>query len=179
MTNFNDLFFLDMDTMRWEEVTAANGIENSETWPKPLWLHSLTMVSPKAALLFGGDADENINNCWMLNIEECVSRTGIANIWTQREHQEHDGRYMHKAVLEPGSKRVWVLGGLSDVSGDGDEIADHIRELAVLVSPLKALALECAANHFEKLAPEVQGLPKTDTLRRAIEAKARRKYVIS
>ena len=171
----NDIFFLDMDTMKWEYVSPANGLVNSEKWPKYRSRHSLTMVSPKAAVLFGGTAGVMFNDCWLLNIDECISKSGTKDIWTRYEFRQYDLLEFHKAILEPSSRRVWMLGGTSYISNP--KCTDNIRELTITVPPLKTLALESAAKNLEKLAPELLDLPKT--LQRSVEAKASRKYVIS
>ena len=176
LTCSNELYFLDMLTMKWEVVYPSKDAIRSEKWPTTRSSHSFTVVSPKEAVLFGGSDNKQVmSDCWFLNIEECISKAGVNAIWTRYEHHKYDGWEGHKAILEPSSHRVWILGGYSP----WPENTDHIRELTVSAPPLKALALESAAAYFEKLVPEIQDLPQTDALRRAVEAKAARRYVIS
>ena len=105
-----------------------------------------------------------------------MSRGRAEGIWTQCVgHGGHGGRGNHVAIQEPISKRVWLVGGLVTRG----QISDQIRELTFMAPPLKILALESTAKNIQKLAPQIEELPKKDPLRRSVEAKAQRKYKIT
>ena len=68
----NDLYTLDMVSLRWTEVhpsspTAARGL------PEPRAGHSMTQVSSDAAVLFGGfHPPQPSRDCWLLNIAKVL-----------------------------------------------------------------------------------------------------------
>ena len=82
---------------------------------------------------------------------------------------------MHKAIQEPNSQRLWILGGLDE----NNQFTNHISALTLTTPSLKVLAMEKVATHVDVLATELAKLPKTDILRRSVEAMAQDKYVIS
>ena len=174
----NDLYFLDIETMTWQVVNNPTLPTTSDLWPEPRAQHSLTLISREAAVLFGGYnfiRRKTMGDCWLLSVE-CILNGQIEYIWTRCKHHENNTRRdSHKAVQEPSTRRVWLTGGFKGLC----QHADHIRELTFTAPPLKDLALESAAEHFEKLAPEIQELPKKDVLRQAIESKAQQKLMIT
>ena len=190
----NDLHFLDMVTMKWELVHHHDPV--SDMNPEPRAYHSLTRISSKAAVLFGGFntgsfhwwIDGSFRDCWHLNIGNCVAQEGedeqaewrrMYDIWTYAYgHADQGWRSSHRAVQEPNSRRIWMIGGVSEVGLD-DEKVDHIRELTFAAPSLKVLALESVAGNYKKLESEIRDLPETFVLRQGIEAKAARKYTIS
>ena len=82
---------------------------------------------------------------------------------------------MHKAIQEPNSQRLWILGGLDE----NKQFTNHISALTFTTQSLKVLAMERVATNVDVLATELEKLPKTDILRRSVEAMAQDKYVIS
>lgn len=189
---YNDLFYLDMDTMKWEAVHANTDAISSEMWPKARKGHSLTAISSETAVLFGGSFDygTSFGDCWLLNIGECTSKGKVEDIWTKCTKKELEGlcRTFHEAVREPNSGRVWIIGGCEGNNFDNFNLvnsektilcADHVREIAFSAPPLKVLALESAANNYEKLVPAIMELPDSSTLRLSVVGKARRKYLIT
>ena len=124
----------------------------------------------------------------MLNVEECLSGGNARDIWTRCEHHEEGlGHSRHSAVLEPVSKRVWIVGSYGRTADGGFCLPDHVQELAFQAPPLKILALESSAKNIKKLRSQIEELPESDPLllftifdmRRSIEAKAQRKYKIT
>ena len=189
--HFYDLHILDMDTMVWDVITPT-----SENWPTNRAFHSLTAISPTKALLYGGSGEgpgsgRKGGSCWLLNTEKYLSPGIEGELWTRCWHHErlglHNGRLEHQAVREPGSSRVWIIGGRgwqSDHPLGPDRFTCQpsvILELTCTPPPLKVLASECVVKNMEKLASELKALPDTDPLRRYIEARAREsgKYIIS
>ena len=173
----NDLYILNMDSMVWTEVSIS---ANIGAWPQGRRQPSIISVSPKKAVLSGGfecDRGINLTDCWMLNIEHCMYEETGKEIWTRCGHHEDALEVScREAILEPSSKRIWLVGGFQDFDG---QPLDHIRELTFKAPPLKVLALEAVAKHYNKLSSEVNQLPEMDKLRCAIEAKASMKYKIS
>ena len=167
------LHILDLDRMIWE--TVGRTYENM--WPETRRGHSFTMISEKHAVLFGGiQKGKYLSDCWLLNINVCISQESDEKMWTLCEHHgRHSVRAFHEAVKEPFSKRLWILGGSNDI---GDH-ADHISELAFCSDQkLKMLALESVAKNFDKLASnEIRELPPE--LELAVEDRVQRKHVIS
>ena len=79
-------------------------------------------------------------DCWLLNIEECISNGKIEDIWTRCKHHEiKKGLCAHKAVQEPSSQRVWIIGGSNIIDPFPLFHHDHIRELSFVAPPLNAL----------------------------------------
>ena len=109
-----------------------------------------------------------MRDCWLLNIDECISNLNAEKIWTRCEHHETYTRCGHAAVKEPSSKRVWIIGGH----------VNHIRELTFSSDQtLKVLALESVTKNLDKLSHKIKELP--DALRLSVEAKTNKKYIIS
>ena len=174
----NDLFILNIDSMKWREVPKSASIG---VWPQSRTRPSFIPISSKIAVLFGGESFSSRTNtdCWMLNIELCMSEASDEEIWTRCSHHEDViSVYGREGIHEPSSHRIWLVGGFR-AYGDRWGPTDHIRELTFIAPPLKALALESAARHYDELATQVNELPAMDKLRCAIEAKARMKYKIS
>ena len=70
---FNDLFILDMDSMRWQAIKGSPHLVDAGLWPKERRNHSMTLISQKSAVLFGGNgAWHKLRDCWLLNIDECI-----------------------------------------------------------------------------------------------------------
>ena len=71
----NDLFTLDMVSLRWNEVhpslAAARGL------PEPRAGHSMTQVSSDAAVLFRGfHPPQPSRDCWLLNVAKVLRLAG-------------------------------------------------------------------------------------------------------
>ena len=177
----NDLYILNMDSMVWTEVSKS---ANIGAWPHGRYQPSFISTSSKVAVLYGGRYCNSsrliaLTDCWMLNIEHCIAEETGEEIWTRCCHHEDAMEVFHRrAILEPSSKRIWLVGGFQDFCGRSEPL-DHIRELTFMAPPLKVLALEAVTKHYNKLRIQVNELPEMDKLRCAIEAKASMKYKIS
>ena len=171
----NDLYILDLDKMIWKAIRGSKDLVNAKIWPGARRHHSLTPISKKFAVLYGGHGHGHIGDCWLLNIQECISEMNAEKTWTQCKHHVADKRSNHKSVIEPSSKRVWIVGG--SVNNEG-QYSDHITELPFSSDQtLKVLALESVTRNIDKLAYNSKELP--DVLRLAIESKAKRKSIIT
>ena len=181
--NFNNIFMLDMDSMEFKSIKGSPHLVNAGLWPKErISEHTLTMISQKAAVLFGGrDSDEErLGDCWLLNIDECITNLNAEKIWIQCKHHEENiwfGRCGHAAVKEPSSHRVWIVGGFGYVP-TSEMSSLHIKELTFSSDQtLKVLALESVTKNLDKLSPQIKELP--ETLRLSVEAKSQKKYIIT
>ena len=149
----NDLYILNMDSMVWSEVSNS---ANIGAWPQGRYQPSIISVSPKKAVLSGGWHSNSsrliaLKDCWMLNIEHCIAEETGEEIWTRCCHHEDAMEVFHRrAILEPSSKRIWLVGGFQDFCGRLEPL-DHIRELTFMAPPLKVLALESVAKHYDKV----------------------------
>ena len=127
----------------------------------------MTLISPEKAILFGGIRDaefQPINNCWLLDIGK-VSKgefTEPSSLWEHCErHEDYLGgvrRMGHSAVVEPVSKRLWILGGVVD-----GWITDEMLSMSFNSgTSLKLLAMESALRHFRLGHPllEATELPR-------------------
>ena len=174
----SDLFIFDNNTMKWKSL---HHVESSQAWPTARHDHTLTKTSSMEAVLFGGHSFDgcyyNIRrDCWKLDMKKVIHGGNEQDIWTKLDHHEKNGsRIVHKAIQEPNSQRVWILGG----SDESNQCTNHIRALTLTAPSLKVLAMERVAKHVDVLATELEKLPKMDNLRRSVESMAEDKYVIS
>ena len=147
--------------------------------------HSLTLVSPKSVVLFGGskwrvgenslipsEDDYGYGDCWILNTRRLLGYDFDFNhpscLWKRCWYQENRPssldatRFGHRAVIEPVSKRLWILGGVRNLylkQPHPDEIISMSFNSA---APLKLLAMESAMRHFDPSHPiwEINRIPK-------------------
>ena len=133
------------------------------------------------AVLFGGESFDgssfNISrDCWKLDMKKVIYGGNEKDIWTRLDHHEKQGaRTTHRAIQEPNSQRLWILAGVDE----NKQSTNHICALTFTTPSLKVLAMERVATHVDVLAAELEKLPKTDILRRSVEAIAQEEYVIS
>ena len=110
----SDLYFLDMETMKWEEVV---GTESS--WPIRRVGHSLTLVSENVALLHGGfhdwydswqqyTQDKQLGDCWLLNIEKCIAVGNAEDITGLSKETEDLPEALRKAVKNRAQRKYVV-----------------------------------------------------------------------
>ena len=105
----NDLFTLDMVTMTWTEVHPQ--LEHlGELVPERRQLHSMTLISSEVAILLGGYGPFGQTDCWILDTAKALRGdfAGPPSIW-KRQKKTIIGRADHYAVIEPVSKRLWIL----------------------------------------------------------------------
>lgn len=185
----NDLHVLDMRSMQWTQVhdaatgEAANGLPSGRSW------HSLTRISQTAAVLFGGyDSDWTpLGDCWLLDTAGCKAAIRKPNsdptsLWTRCRHHEQNpsskgsSRLWHSAVLEPGSLRVWVIGGIiNDFMENKGEHSWQILSMSFSsATPLRHIAMEEAINSVRADDPDLIALPRT--LRSELET--RRSHIL-
>ena len=166
---YNDLYILDMTTMTWRKIHGNFATGEGPKAPKiPLRMFTFTSISQYSAVLFGVSFDnphKMKDECWVLNLRNAKQLVDLSSIWTKIEFPYP--RFHHAAVLQPLSKRLWVIGG-----DDGKTHPSTIMKLNFnQLRSLKNLALDCVARnicaHDPRLAPEDQ---MTRQLRNEIEA---------
>ena len=166
--HLNDFYMLDMLNMIWSLVKTGNG-----KVPAPRSGHTLTPISQSAAVLVGGKDKlmGGLDDCWHIDIDKTGPNKELKLTWTQMSHIKYSGLWLHQAVLEPISQRLWIIGGVTvnfqqpifsiDVLG--------LQKISLNVVPLQALAMECAARNIseddQRLLPD--NFP--EKLRRAVE----------
>ena len=163
----NDLHILDMVKMTWTQVHPSLEGKAAEGFPEPRAGHSMTLASSNAAVLFGGyDRDSPcypFQDCWILNIpkvlkwmfdtpRELLIHGQGSGLWKRCEQHEKDlppaiaSRMLHSAVVEPISKRLWILGGLIK------PIPNTTKKVLSMTfnsgASLKFLAMERVARYF-------------------------------
>ena len=165
-SRMNDLFHLDLLTLRWRRLTPAQAeaeVPCGRSW------HSLTLVSPLLAVLYGGYDTEKqpLKDCWTLDLSD--PRDVYRRRWRPCAHLESDCRLWHQAVLEGElTGQVWVLGGVMD------DLLDHsllrirhppsVARLSLSPLPLKHLALSAVLDARDKEGGEA--LVTTEDMRR-------------
>ena len=167
----NKLFTLDLSNLIWEEVLPP---VDAGAWPEARCKHTLTRISDKFAVLYGGKKNIQVNpsDCWMLNIEASISQSNPESIWTRCTHHENEKRVFHAAAVEPSSKRLWIVGGYENMREyNPAKYTTPIRELTFSSDQrLRVLALESVARNKDKYQETIKTLP--EDLQRAIINKA-------
>ena len=181
---FNDLHTLDMSTMIWRKVHGNMTNLTTETGPKGschAQQYTFTCISESAAVLFGESCSEAYtgnswkdiydDDCWHLNLQNTKQNKESSSIWTKIPISYP--RYGHASLLQPLSKRLWIIGGM----GINSSIRIHRFSSSIMklnfnqLKSLKDLAMDCVARnicaHDPRLAREDQ---MTRRLRDEIEA---------
>lgn len=106
--DMNDLYSLNLEDMTWKQVHPSVR-EMGIPIPECRGVHNMTLISPEAAVLFGGNLTAE---CWILNTAKLISGEfdTPSSLWKHCSHHENK-RFGHAAVVEPISKRLWILGG--------------------------------------------------------------------
>ena len=171
---YNDLYILDMVSMRWRRVHGNLPIGEG---PTKIRKPTLTCFSQSTALLLGCTTVHNppiswpVNNSWLLNLHNAKQLMAPSSIWTNLPN--HPSRCCHATVLQPLSKRLWVMGGHDGTLNclDKGGFTSNVMKVKVFqLWPLKDLAIEHLAKslcaNYSRLAPDQ--LPKE--LKKNIEA---------
>ena len=163
-----------------QEASTATARNPCEGLPCGRSWHTLTRISPTAAVLFGGyDSDWTpLCDCWLLDTARCRAAAAPGqgplgeptSLWRRCRHQEmsphYDGsaRLWHAAVLEPVSRRLWVIGGiLNDLMRIHSGEIEHPWQMLTMsfssAAPLRLIAMEAALQSKMPDHPEVRALP--------------------
>ena len=165
--SYNDLHLLDMPSMMWKRVhgNMPNG-QGPKRCCSPRY--TFTTICHSTAAMIGTYYDSDIltDDGWLLNLHKAKKLMDPSSIWTKITNP-FLVRDSHAAVLQPLSKRLWLIGGYN-VKGPAMNILKlNFNQLR----PLKDLAMDCVARnicaHDPRLAPDDQ---MTRQLRAEIEA---------
>ena len=153
----NDLHRLDMLEMEFSLVHPSSEDED-DYLPTGRCYHTMTLISPKAAVVFGGEDEREgvLGDCWLLDLDAAKQPMWeVTSLWKRYwchdpcRPDEDDKRSEHSAVLEPESQRLWIMGGMSD---------DVTKEMLVVQfdeqrepTPLRMLAMEWVIDGWGSL----------------------------
>ena len=179
-TIYNDLHTLDMSNMIWRKVhgnlTTGSG-PKGDLYPAR---YTFTCISQSIAVVFGASCSGKFwqddsrweDDCWRLSLQSAERINESSSIWTKIPYSRL--RTFHAAVLQPLSKRLWIIGGCDITSSKMDPRvpSSSIMKLNFnQLRSLKDLAMDYVARnicaHDPKLASEDQ---MTRQLRNEIEA---------
>ena len=156
-TCHNDLYVLDMASAMW---TKVHGNMSTAEGPMSSWSlgkYTFTRISQSSALVYGSFDEYGphkvVEDCWLLNLHNAKQLMEPSLIWTKMKSLPP--RAFHAAVLQPLSKRLWVIGGLNGKSYlPSNLLKIDFRKLL----PLKDLALAKVAyntyDHDPRLAQD-------------------------
>lgn len=163
----NDLHTLNMLDLTWTQVHPSLEGKAADGFPEPRAGHSMTQVSSNAAVLFAGydrcSPCHPHRDCWLLNIDKVLQGNidkprelfvhGHGRGLWERCHQHEEvlppkiaSRMLHSAVIEPISKRLWILGGLiQPIPNTSTKVLSMTFNSG---TSLKFLAMERVARYF-------------------------------
>ena len=161
----NDLYILDMLTMKWKRV--HNNMQDPKV-PSAEYIYSLTKVSESTALLSGHPSfkrteeypgELGVPGSWVLDLNKVQQlHQEPSSLWTRIPDQNQiQGRVGYASVIEPISKRLWIIGGHENNIERMD-----ILEITTKISSLKELAINYAALYIPAQDPRLEcgQLPK-------------------
>ena len=152
--HLNDLYTLNMNTMQWTRVNHSVTGDAAEGLPGVRRLHSMTLISPGTAVLFGGcryrpgEPWEPYGDCWLFDVAKVRAGKFIgpsSSLWTRCQQQAGVARSGHSAVVEPVSKRLWILGGHTEGLCYFPHFTPPTEMLSISfnsAAPLRLLAME-------------------------------------
>ena len=169
-----DIHTLDMDSMTWRAIKGSEQLVQEGMWPQFRRYHSFTQISRDYAVLYGGhggpSGSGHLGDCWLLDLQKCISEMSAENIWTVCKTVSGNKRSHHAAIMEPTSKSLWIVGGTTNESWD---TAVHTLEMSFNANKtLQDLAVASAAKNISKLRSKIDKLPNTIQL--AIEREVQR-----
>ena len=163
----NDLYIMDMETMRWKRVHG--NIQSGEVPRGYTANRTLTCISKSRAILFGVDVYQNrelIDDCWLLDLDKALQLMEPTEIWTKIPSNLKKGH--HAAVVEPISRHLWVTGG---VNYHGNHSASDVLEINIIeVAPLKEIAIHRTVRDICANDPRLSEETFPRSLRHEIEA---------
>ena len=141
----NDLYTLDMPSMRWRKVHDNHHEQGEAPNGRDPLMYTLTIISEDTAVLFGGD-DTDEDNSWLLDLHNAKHEKDPSSVWTRIPNhfsmQQYSG---YAAVLEPVSQTLWVLGGQFH--------GNRILKMSYKLASLKDLAMDKIARINFRLLP--------------------------
>ena len=156
-TPLNDLYMLDMVSLRWKRVHGPRPNNSTFNVPNAREWHSLTWISPSKAILFGGfhrqrHRNPDYRDCWILDLNKAKENLDISSIWKQIPVNDYEKRRYHKALVEPVSQRLWLI--------DGNYSSKKVETISMNVVPLKVQAMECVVGKIRMDDPALKTAPK-------------------
>ena len=144
--NCNDLLFLDLPSMTWKKV---HGNMSNGEGPHNTVNITFTSISESTAVVVGSFYNDNtkkgVEDSWLLNLQNAKQLMNLSSIWTRVDIDIH--RLHHAAVLQPISKKLWVIGGHN--YGSKRDILPNLLKINFLkLAPLKDLALDIVAGNI-------------------------------
>ena len=156
----NDLYMLDLPTMKWKLI---HGPSETLTIPSARYGHTLTPISKSTAALCGRDISAcATKDCWLLDLDKAKQGKDAVSIWKRIKLHKLDWRVHHQAVLEPVSRRLWLVGEVTS--------GTILEKLSLNIVPLQILAKECAAKHMKADDPRLGAERFPNKLKKEIEA---------
>ena len=164
----NDLYLLDMVSMRWRIVQVPITYD-AKFRPRARCGHTLTRISESAAILFGGWGPDigPFGDSWILNLNNARDLENESPIWTKFTTHNYSPMMNHRAVLDPAGQRLWLIGGIHRY---GENVSAKLQKVSLNVLPLKVHAAEVAAKHFKKGDSSLEAHELPNELKREVEA---------
>ena len=148
-TRYNDLHILNKETMTWKRV---HGNITSGQVPDPTGFHTLTCISNSTAILFDIVWDNNlerpVDNCWLLNIDKVQQKADPSLIWTKIPISSTFIRKYHATVLEPVSRKLWVIGGYDGQPDFCKGTSEVLHANLIKLAPLKDMVIHHAVQNI-------------------------------
>ena len=149
---YNDLYKLDMATMVWRKVhdnlPSGMGPEPDKGGGSS---STLTHISSSSAIFFGSILTRSHgepafeDDCWHLNLVNAKKIVDPAQIWTR--FRSHLVRSDAASVVEPVSKKLWLIGGQKDPSFLHGYTTD-VLEMSFNIASLKSILLDHVARNI-------------------------------
>ena len=159
-TRINDLYSLDLLTMKWNLVLSDSNAENIPVGRSWQTMTALATGEKEGGLLLYGGFDNNLQalgDCWRMDLSQHPQS------WVRCPHLEQGPRLWHAAVdIDPST--VIIIGGLTNNILAPAHVSKHHAEavLSLGVAPpsLLKLCLEFITSKKEMFSKEVEELPQ-------------------
>ena len=159
-TRINDLYSLDLLTMKWNLVLSDSNAENIPVGRSWQTMTALATGEKEGGLLLYGGFDNNLQalgDCWRMDLSQ------HPHSWVRCPHLEQGPRLWHAAVdIDPST--VIIIGGLTNNILAPAHVSKHHAEavLSLGVAPpsLLKLCLEFITSKKEMFSKEVEELPQ-------------------
>ena len=157
---YNDLHILDMKHMIWKKVhDNISTVEGPDKEGMKTSRYTFTLLNQSTAVVIGMRYDIEtkhfVDDCWLLNLRSAMQFNIPSSIWTKAA--VNFARVYHAAILQPMSKRLWVIGGHNIHDSTADVVILKIN-FGDQPSPLKYLAMDIVARnvcaHDPRLVPD-------------------------
>ena len=104
-------------------------------------------------------------DCWLLDFDEAKQGNETTSMWKKIKVDNFKGRISSRAVLEPVSQRLWLIGGFTN-----EITPPEVQKIAVNVVPLQVLSMECAAENISEDDSRLKADKFPEKLKKDIEA---------